>query len=800
VTDLLSLPAKPSYIGRQITRLEDDRLLSGGGEYVADLARPGMLEMVVIRSPSAHALVKNVDLNQVRNAEGVLAAVTAADLGDISPFPEFIPYVKQVNWLPLAKDRVRYVGAPVAAIVAENRYVGEDAAEYVDLELEELPSVVSIDAALAGDAPRLYEDWPDNKLLDFPASNPAVDEELRRSRRVHGRYTIRRHTGMPIETRGCIAEFRDGRLTLWTTNQHPHIARTTLAHVLPLRERDIRVVAPDVGGGFGPKQGIYPEDVIASRLAMMLRRPIRYIEDRHEHMTATSHARDQVIDIEGAIDDEGYISALRVQILNDLGSGETYPPGFCPSLVTAGHMTGPYRIPLAEVSVTAVVTNKTPSAAYRGYGVPEAVFALERFVEKASAEVGLDPLEVRRRMLIDKRDLPYVTAGGGLVDSGSFHEAFELGVDLGRSTLRAAQASGPPDGHSRFGLGIATYREGTAASHFGVSGNWTGQEACTMRLDPDGTVVVSTGMTDQGQGMWTMVATLAADALGVPIEDVRVVGGDTDLCPYGLGAWASRQTVVGGGAILKAAEQMRRKMLRIAGHLMEADPEDLVIEAGTIHVQGSEEPKIDVRDVGLVANVRTGELPPGVDPGVTVTSTYEPPGLEHVPHEDGKINAAVAWANATHAAVVRVDLETGEIHLLDYHVVHDCGRILNPPIVDGQIVGGAAQGIGGALYEDLPYTPDGQPLATTFMDYLVPTAEDIPHMTVRHFESPSPSLPLGLKGVGEGGTCGALGAIANAVSDALSDFGVDITGTPMTPRAIRDILRDSEGLPRTPVG
>lgn len=749
----------------------------------------------MVRSSIAHGIIRGIHFDQALALKGVHTVVTAEQLDDVSPFPEFIPYVNPVNWLPLCRDRVRYVGAPLAAVVADDRALAEDAVELVRTEFDELPVVGSLASALADNATRLYEEWPNNRLLDFPATNPAVDDALANSHVVRERYTIGRHTGAPIETRACLADFQGGRLTLWTTNQHPHIARTTLSRVLPLRERDIRVVAPDVGGGFGPKQGIYSEDVVACWLAIKLRRPVRFVEDRYEHMIATTHARDEVIEIEGAVNDEGCITALRVHIFHDVGSGEAYPPGFCPSLVTAGHMTGPYRIPNAAVSVTAFVTNKTPSAAYRGYGVPEAVFALERFVEKAARDVGVDPLEARRRMLIGDADLPFVTAGGAVLDSGSFRAAFDRAVELGGAAEAAARAKTSIDERFRIGLGIATYREGTAATHFGVSGNWTGQEACSIRLEPDGTTVVSLGVTDQGQGTSMMVSTLAADALGLPIEDIRVQLGDTDLCPYGLGAWASRQTVVGGGAILKAAAQVREKVLRIAAHMLETDPEDLVIEMGKIHVDGSEATAVTMADVGWAANVRTMDLPDGLDPGVQMSATYEPPGLEHFPHEDGKINAAVAWANATQAVVVKVDTETGEIELLSYIVVHDCGRIINPPIVDGQIVGGVAQGIGGALYEDLAFTDDGQPLSTTFMDYLLPCATDIPTITVEHFESPSPSLPLGIKGVGEGGTCGALGAISNAVAKALEDLDVQPLSTPLTPASVRRMIRVASSAP-----
>jgi carbon-monoxide dehydrogenase large subunit len=441
------------------------------------------------------------------------------------------------------------------------------------------------------------------------------------------------------------------------------------------------------------------------------------------------------------------------------------------------------------------VTNKTPSNAYRGYGVPEAVFALESLVDKAAQELGVDRLAARRLMLLEDHDLPYTTAGGGILDSGSFRQAFDRAVELGTTSKARALQRTMDSGSkkSRVGVGFATYREGTAATHFTTSGHWTGQESCAIRMEPDGGFTVRTGMTDQGQGTMTFISTLAADALGVSVDEIRVVIGDTDLCPYGLGAWASRQAVVGGGAILAAATRVRDRIFTIAAHLLEVDPADLRIADGRVFVDGSEETATTLADVGRVANINTFMLPPGLDPGIDELAIYEPEMLEHVPRPDGRINAAAAWTNATHAAVVEVDIETGKVELLDYIVVHDCGTIFNPPIVDGQIVGGVVQGIGGALFEDLPFTEDGQPLATTFMDYLLPPCDAIPLITTEHFETPSPSLPLGMKGVGEGGTCGVLGAVGNAVTDALHEFDVRVTRTPITaPAVLRAIATRNE--------
>lgn len=568
-----------------------------------------------------------------------------------------------------------------------------------------------------------------------------------------------------METRGCIGEFRQGRLTLWTATQSPHIVRTTLSYVLPIAERDIRVVAPDVGGGFGTKCHVYPEEVVVSWLAMRLGRPVRWIEDRAEHLVATNHAREHVIELDGAVDEDGRIVALRSRILHDVGSAEIFMAGINPTFVLAGHLTGPYKIDVVENSITQVVTNKTPSGAFRGFGIPEAVFALERFVEKAAREVGVDPLDARRRMLLDQEDLPYLTATGAQLDSGSFRESFERVVELGAAAEAQARERYRDDPRARVGVGYAVYIEGTAPSYFGTTGHWTSYDSATIRVEPDGSVVVSVGVTTTGQGVTTMVATLTADAIGVPLEDVRVQIGDTDVCPYGLGGWGSRSAVVGGGAVLKAAGQVREKTLRIAAHLLEVAPEDLELAEGRIHVRGSEESAVSMADVGRAATVRTVDLPPDIEPGLEATATYDPPGIQHWPDENGLINGAAAWANAAHAVVAKVDIEIGGVEILDYFVVHDCGPLINPMIVEGQVQGGVAHGIGGTIYENMVYTQEGQPLAATFMDYLVPTATEIPPMVIEHFESASPKMPLGVKGVGEGGTIGPPAAIANAVAN-----------------------------------
>jgi aerobic carbon-monoxide dehydrogenase large subunit len=788
-------PTRPTYIGARIPRVEDDRLLAGQARYLADIRRPGTVEVALIRSPLAHARIERIQTDAASAAPGVLRVVTASDLAGVSPVPDFFDWARPVRTFPLCRDVVRYVGAPVAAVVADDRYLAEDAAELVEVDYESLPVVESIDGALAEGAPTLFADWPDNVMVDAPGTDEQVKGVFACAHRVvSGRYVTQRYSAVPMETRGTLARWEDGRLTVWTTTQFPHICRTLLAHVLSVPESDIRVVAPDIGGGFGCKAEIYPEDFLVCWLARDLGRPVRYIEDRAEHMVATGQARDMVIDVAAAVDADGRVEAVRGTVDQDLGSEELYPPGFCMAFVAMGSLTGPYHIPHQNVRVRGIVTNKTPAGAYRGFGIPEAVFAMERLMDKIATETGISRIEVRRRNLITPGDLPYATAAGSVLDSGSHRAAFERVIEMGQAALAEVKASHGDRANTRLGLGVINYVEGVNPTYFNTTGNWTANEACTLRVEPDGTVTVAGGVLTMGQGVNTMAATLAAESLGMPIERIRVAFGDTDTNPYGLGAWGSRSTGAFGGALVKAAAQIREKAAAIAAHLLEAAPADMVFAAGRIHVAGSEEYGVTWADVARTATVRTLDLPPGMDPGLDATATYQPANLDHVPRPDGRMNASATYTNASHAAVVAVDIETGVVEVLRYLVTHDCGTVINPTIVDGQIHGGVAQGIGGALYEHNVYGPEGTPLATTFMDYLLPTATEIPPIVVEHFESPAPGSAFGAKGAGEAGLIGPAPAIAAAVEDALCEFGVtDLSETPLRPSAVMSAIRRRHG-------
>ncbi len=779
------------YVGSAFGRREDEPLLAGRAQFVADISLPGMVEATFVRSSTAHARITGIDLDEARSDPSVLDVVTAAELQGVTRYPHLVPWMRDVNAFPLARDRVRYVGMPIVAVVAQDRYAAEDAAERVVVDYDELPVLVSVDAALADEAPRLYDDWPDNKLMELPAANPEVDKVFAAHDVVRTTFRMQRQSPSPMETRGIVADYQNGRLTVWASSQSPHLLRTTLAMMLGLREAGIHVIVPNVGGGFGCKLHQYPEDIVVPWLAMRSGRPVRWIEDRAEHLMTSVHAREQKMDLAAAYDRAGRILAVRCDIATNVGSGEVFIPGTSTTLVSQGCLTGPYDIPVTEVSAACVVTNKTPSGAYRGFGSPEAAFAMERTVEKVARLAGVDPRESRRAMLPQPGDDAFVTPSGGRLGAGSHRQAFDRAVELGDKAWAAARDAYAADPRIRVGIGFASFVEPTGPSYYGTTGHWRSYDSALVRIEPDGSALVGIGVQAIGQGIQSTTAAIAADALGLALDDVSVVTGDTDLCPYGLGAWGARGAIVTSGSVLKAAELVATKAKAIAAGLLEASSDDVVISDGRLHVRGSPATSITWRDVAIAAYARTNELPDGVEPGLEATVTYEPPGIDSDPDEHGRMNVAAAWSNASHAAVVKVDISTGAVDVLDYVVVHDCGTVINPLIVEGQTTGAVAQGVAGALYEHIVYDDIGQPLSASFMDYTVPSSLEIPRITIEHLETPSATTPLGVKGVGESGTIGPAAAIANAVADALVEFNVDIVETPITPTSLLQAIHAS---------
>jgi aerobic carbon-monoxide dehydrogenase large subunit len=769
--------------GRPAARVEDSRLLLGRGRFVADLRAPDMVEAAFVRARLPHAVIRSIDVGAAVRADGVIGAFTAGDMEPFRSIPHFDQPHREVENPPLCQERVRYVGGLLAVVVATDRYVAEDACELVEVDLDTLPSVTTVDQALAPDAPRLHESWPNNVAFasvvgDAAAAAPAFT----RYRIVRNSVEIQRQAPVPLETRGVVAEWRDDRLTIWTSTQIPQIVRSVLAHVLGLPETDVRVVVPDVGGGFGGKAEVYPEECVVAWLAMRLGRPVRWIEDRYEHMIASCHARDMRISLEAAVSDDGRIHALRGRIDQNLGAGSMYPNGVAPAFIAAAELPGPYRIPHVCVEVRSVVTNLTPSGAYRGFGVPEAVFAMERLIDHIAQDLGIERVELRRRMTIRPEDLPYTTATGARIDSGSHLAALEAVAERTREEHARWTARLSADPAVRVGWGIASWIQGTAPSFYGTSGRWSSADACHIQFDADGGVTVAAGVSAYGQGTKTMLTTLVADALRLPADSVRVVVGDTDRMADGIGSWGSRSTVVMAGAVERAAAQLVRKATAIAAHMLEAAPEDVELADGRFAIRGSPERAVRWSRVALAAMARTIDLPPDVEPGLDAKAVYRPPVAD--------AGGAAAYTNSAHGAVVAVDTRTGAVRLLCLVIAQDSGRILNRDIVVGQLHGGAAQGVGTALLERFVYDEDGTPLSMTLMDYELPTAPTVPEMHISLFESPAPNIPYGVKGVGEAGIVGPPPAIAAAVDHALARFGpVHVARTPIIAADILAAIR-----------
>ena len=766
-------------VGAEVRRVEDPRVLLGKSQYVDDLALPDAVAVAFVRSPHAHARILSIDVHAAAARADVQMVLTGADIAEgVKPLRvEYdsakAPTHKACDWPVLARDKVRFVGEAVAAVVATDRYAAEDAAALVEVDYDPLPVVHDAEQALEPGAPLVHEEWGDNVMQTLRAEIGEVATAFQDAECVVSEhFTTGRHTALPMETRGCVAAFEPATdtLTVWSSTQVPHVLRSHLALVLDFPEHHIRVVAPDVGGGFGQKAHLFPEEAVAAYLARRLARPVKWIEDRRENLSAALHAKQQTVHAELALTRDGTILGMRGRFVSDVGAYTEYPWS---SAFEGGHaassMPGPYKTPAFGFEALSVATNKTTIGVYRGVGLPIGVLATERLMDLAARKLGMDPAELRLRNMIDEH--PYRTIIGAEIESGSHCEALQKALDMAdyaalRDEQRRARA------HDRYlGVGLGCYVEGTAPSSaaFASMGlDLGGYESATVRMDAAGKVTVLVGTHSHGQSHETTLAQVAADELGVPLADVRIVEGDTNAVPYGMGTWGSRSAVTGGGAISTAAHKLRDKIVRVASRLTEVPDAELELAEGTVRRRGDGTPLLPLSD--LARRVLSGSLPRDEEPGLEATAHYEPPPSTH--------------ANSTHLAVVEVDVDTGHVSLLRYVVVEDCGTIINPVVVDGQIQGGVAQGIGMALYEQAVYDDTGQLLTGTLMDYLVPTAADVPAVEIGHIESPSPHTPHGIKGMGEGGAIAPPAAIANAVADALAPFDVRVTALPITPERV----------------
>ncbi len=777
------------YIGRSLKRREDRRLLTGKGQFVADLILPRMLHAVFVRSPLAHARIRSVDLTRAAAAPGVAIAINGADLlqllppgpeGQIAMPSKWTTTIEHKFLSPrqplLAHDKVRHVGEAIAVIVAETRYQAEDAAELVQADLDPLPAVVDPEAALLPGAPLVHERYETNLIGAFSVGKGSVDQAMAGApRRIKRRFYHHRYAAVPMECRGVVSDYdrRTDSVTSWSSTQVVHRVRHDIATTLGMPEARVRVIAPDVGGGFGGKGHAYPEDLLMPFLARRLGRAVRWIEDRREHLTCATHSRDQSHGVEIGFDDEGRILAIRDDYIVDCGAWN--PIGSGVAYNTAVHLTGPYKIDHLAASGRIVATNKVPNAPYRGAGRPEACFVMERSIDLVARELGLEPAEVRRRNMIRADEMPYSAGlpyrdGEPIVyDSGDYPGALDKVLEAigGVAVFRRRQEEARREGRY-LGLGIGCYIEGTGVGPF---------EGAVIRVDPSGKLYVSSGACSQGQGMETIFAQIVADAWQVAPEDVVVSLADTAAIPIGFGTMASRSTVTVSAAIHHASERLRGRAFAIAANLLECAPADLELrEGGGVGVVGV--PGAAVSLARLAQAARPGwdhGRPPGVEPGLEETYYWEPP--------------TVTWSYAVHAAIVAVDPETGRVAVEKYAVAHDCGVVVNPMLVEGQVMGGTAQGLGGILCEAMTYDANGQLLSGSLMDYALPTAADIPAVQVVHQHSPSPLNPFGVKGVGEGGAVAPPATIANAVCDALAPLRVELNTTPIRPEQLASSLR-----------
>lgn len=765
------------YVGKSIKRREDPALLRGEGRYVDDINLPGTLHVGFVRSPYAHARILGIDTSDaerhpdtayiMRPEEGVYLASWMKRPGLRHP-PRY----------SLARDKARFVGEPIVAVASYDKYSLPDIIELINIDYEALGAVTDAEEAMKPTSPLLYEEWGDNIIMQSRFKSGEVEGAFRSADLVVStRFSNQRYAPTPIEGRGVLASMDPltGELTIWDSTQFPHVLQTYIAEVTGFPEDRIRVIAPNVGGGFGPKSSVWQEEVATIQLAMKLGRPVKWVETRREHMLVCGHERQQVHYIEAAFRKDGRLLAVRDRVICDMGAYGAFWTETQPVMVTMAAIPGPYDFSNYEYELYCVVTNKAPYSPHRGFGRPVAAFVMERLMDMAARRLGMDPAEIRSRNLVRREQMPYRNPHGIIYDSGDYPEALRRALELaGYERWRRLQEEYRRSGRY-IGVGLAMYVEYTAPSSERLSKGlgWEvgGYDTATVRVEPTGKVVVLTGTASQGQAHHTVYAQIAADALGIDMDDIVVVEGDSKLCPWGLGAWASRSTVAVGGAIIRACEKVKEKALEIAAHLLEVSPRDLEMGNGRISVKGSPERGVSFRDVARIAIRDPAKLPQGMRPGLTFTETYEP-------------TAFTTCSYAVHIAVVEVDPETGELKFLAYYVFDDSGIIVNPMTVYGQIHGATAHGIGGAIYEELYYDENGQLLTSSFMDYLVPTSLELPsEIEIGHMETPSPN-PGGFKGMGEGGAIGAPPAVANAVEDALAQLGAAITDTPLKPEYV----------------
>ncbi|MCL6563076.1 MAG: xanthine dehydrogenase family protein molybdopterin-binding subunit [Firmicutes bacterium] len=760
----------PRFTGQRIRRVEDPRFLTGRGRYLADLEPLGTLAVAFLRSPHAHARIRRLDVTPALQVSGVAAVVTGADLTEANIYCAGLggqPYP------PLAVDEVLYVGHPLVAVVARSRAQAEDAIDAVVVEYEPLPAVVDPVEALAEGAPRVFSQAESNLCFHLEHTPEGLDALFAEAACVvRGTFRHQRQTAVPMETRGILAQYEpvSSRLQVYASSQWGHGLRDGLAKALGLPQSKVQVTLPDVGGGFGAKYGVYPEDVVVAWLALKLGRPVKWVSDRLEAMVSDFHARDSIHIAEGAFAKDGTFLAIRDHMISPAGAylldGSA---AVLETVIASLVLPGPYKVQAVGFRIDGALTNTTPLGTYRGVWGPAATWVQESLMERAASELGLDRVQMRLHNMVRKEEFPYASCTGVVYDPGSYQESLQTAMEaidypgfLKRQ--REARAQG-----RYLGLGIAAFVEPTSLGAWQPEPPTVPYESAVVRMEPGGEVVVQVSVNSHGQGHETTIAQLVADALSVDIGKVTVRFGDTAAAPYGGGTFGSRSITVGGGAALEAAGRLRDKILAIGAHLLEAAPEDVELRDGTVAVKGVPARSLSLAEIGRVAHWVPAKMPSGMEMGLEASSRYVPP--------------PITFSNGCHAAEVEVDPKTGRVRIQRYVVVEDCGVMVNPTIVEGQIIGGVAQGVGAAFLEELGYGEDGQPWATTLMDYHLPSVTDVPRVECLHLETPS-AVPGGMKGMGESAMVASPAALVLAVEDALSPLGVRFERMPLTPERV----------------
>ena len=766
---------RPQMLGARVLRVEDPRLLTGQARYMDDIQMPGMLEIAFVRSPHAAAKILHIDVQAAQATPGVYAVFTFADCPIVMSEPSFYHIGQPI----LAKDEVTFVGQPVVAVVADSRYIAEDAAELVRIDYEPVTPVLNMRDAIE-EKPRRVHHGVANVFFHRERATKGFDEAFANApHHLSATFRTNRQTAVSIEARGTAAmvDQSSGRLIVYASTQSPHRLRQDFSTLLEVPEHLIRVVVPEVGGGFGMKANCYPEDVVVAKAALILHKPVKWVSDRMESLLSDVHARDDIHDVEVAFERDGKIIAIRDHLMADGGAYQAYYNGAIGETGLAARvLTGPYDIPHLHTIIDCTYSNKMPLGAYRGVWGPVASFIQEGVVDRVARYLEMDPAEVRRRNMIRRHQFPYRNPAGKVYDVGSYLESMEDALQLINYTeFRSRQAKLRRQG--RFiGVGISCFIEPTAMASSEAGS--VPYESCTVRIEPSGRVTAAFGLGPTGQGHETTMAQILADQLGVPFEDIVVLHGDTDSAPFGGGTGGSRSGPIGGGAALVAGRQMRERLVKYAAHMLEASEDDIELGDGKAWVAGVPERSVTIRRIAETAYTDVANIPEGLPIGLELTARYLPKRKE-------------SFSNGTHIAEVEVDIETGVIQVTRYAVVNDCGRVINPTIVEGQIHGGVAQGVGAALLESLTYDQDGQLVTTSLLDYLLPESTDVPRIVIKHLETPSDGEG-GFKGMAEGSLIAAPAAIANAISDALAPFGALVDTLPVTPQRVLTMVRGPE--------